>query len=135
MRPLFGFVLFYGAWVNNGWLVALGVFGLSTSWFWFPKPAVVNPAVEKFIDIERKFVTPPWTAAKVASLAAVLLFLLVSLFVFWYHSLKLGLALMFMGGLAKSVWSLNVAGSAAYIPAFFGVFWAAASVLIYIFWA
>ncbi|WP_157471834.1 hypothetical protein [Gilvimarinus agarilyticus] len=131
MRPLFGFVLFYGAWLNDWFVLMVGFIGLSTSWFWFPKPKMISPLVEEFINIERSFLTPPWHKAKVGSLVAVLMFVVISIFIFWYRWLELGLVLMCVGGLAKSFWSFKVAGRSGYIAAFFGFFWAGMSILIY----
>lgn len=131
MRPLFGVVLFYGAWMQSWPVLLLGGMGLATSWCWFPKPKVVHPWVERFIEREKPFVTPPWTVAKVGALAAVLLLMIVSLAAFWQRSLKLGLILMILGGLAKSVWSLRIAGRAGLFAAAFGVFWAALAAVLY----
>jgi hypothetical protein len=131
MRPIFGLVMFYGAWLNSWEVLLLGLFGLSTSWFWFPKPKKVNQLVEQFIDIERTFLTPPWTKTKISSLLFVVVFVLFSLFCFWSRSLTAALMLMFFGGLAKSLWSINVAGKSGYIAAAFGAFWAVAALMIY----
>jgi hypothetical protein len=124
MRPVFGIGMFYGAWLQSWPVLLLGVFGLATSWCWFPKPQKVHPWVERFIEVEKLYVTPPWTTAKLGALLAVLLLMSVSLAAFWQHSLKFGLLLMFFGGLAKSIWSLKVAGRAGLFAAAFGVFWA-----------
>ncbi len=132
MRPVFGIVMFHGAWLQSWPVLLLGVLGLATSWCWFPKPQVVHPWVERFIEVEKPYVSPPWTPAKVGALLAVLALMIVSLSAFWQRSLKLGLILMFFGGLAKSVWSLKVAGKAGLFAAAFGVFWALlASVLFF----
>lgn len=131
MRPLFGIVMFYGAWLQSWPVLLLGVLGLATSWCWFPKPVKVHPWVERFIDVEKAYVTPPWTLAKVSALLAVLVLMIVSLAAFWHRSLQLGLILMFFGGLAKSVWSLKVAGKAGLFAAAFGVFWALLAAVLF----
>lgn len=123
--------MFYGAWRNSWILLSLGAFGLSTSWFWFPRPQRVQPWVERFIDIERRYITPPWSASKVNSLVGVLTFVIVGLLLFWFHSLKPALILMSVGGLLKSYWSISVAGKAGFIAAAFGVFWALLAVFLY----
>lgn len=131
MRPLFGVVMFYGAWLQSWPVLLLGVLGLATSWCWFPKPVKVHPWVERFIDVEKAYVTPPWTFTKVGALLAVLALMIVSLAAFWHRSLQLGLILMFFGGLAKSVWSLKVAGQAGLFAAAFGVFWALLAAVLF----
>lgn len=131
MRPLFGIVMFYGAWLQSWPVLLLGVFGLATSWCWFPKPRTVHPWVERFIDVERPYVTPAWTFAKVGALVAVTTLIIVSLAAFWHRSLQLGLILMFFGGLAKSAWSVKVAGKAGLFAAAFGVFWALLAAVLF----
>jgi len=116
MRPLFGAVMFYGAWVNSWLLLATGVFSLSTSWFWFPKPKRTHAWVEKFIDVEKRYITPPWELEKVLSLIFVLIFLIIVTISFWYHDARLALVLFIAGALYKAIWSLYVSGKAG-IPA------------------
>lgn len=131
MRPTFGFVFFYGAWLNSWIVLLIGLFGLSTSWFWFPKPKKVNPTVERFINIEREYLTPPWTLVKVGGLISVISFILLATLMFWYRWVETALFLMCIGGIAKSFWSIKVAGKSGYIAAGFGCFWIALSIAIY----
>ena len=108
MRPLFGAIMLYGAYINSWTFVAVSVFGLTTSWFWFPKPKKVYPWIEKFIEVEYEYVTPPWSAKKILMLLYVLVGLSAIVAAFWYHSAKIGLVLFIVGSLHKAWWSYNV---------------------------
>ncbi len=134
MRPLFGAVWFYGAWLNNWTVLIIGILGVSTSWFWFPKPKKNYPWVEKFIDIEMNYITPPWTLKKVIPLIFVFLFLVVVTLAFGYRNVRLGLIIFILGALYKSIWSLIVAKQSGIPAAIIGILSAlvAAIILYYV---
>ncbi len=121
LRPVFGFLMFYGAWINSWPTIGFCVFGLATSWCWFPKPSKPHAWVERFIDVEREYLTPPWTFNKVSGLVVVLVFLLLALSAFWFHMASLGLWLFLAGSLLKAVWSIKVAKLAGIPAAAIGV--------------
>lgn len=121
MRPLFGAVMFYGAWLNSWLLLVLGIFSLGTSWFWFPKPKRIHAWVERFIDVEKQFITPPWELKKVLSLVFVLIFLVIVTVAFWQHDARLALVLFIFGALYKAFWSLYVSRRAGIPAASIGV--------------
>ena len=127
VRPPLGALMFYGAWRNSWLLLALGFLGVATSWFWFPKPEIARPWVERFIDIERQYLTPPWTAPKVVGLLAVVIFLFLVTIALWKHDAVLGLSLFAMGALCKAAWCLVVAKDAGIPAALIGVASAAAA--------
>lgn len=122
VRPPLGALWFYGAWRQSGTLLALGVLGVATSWFWFPRPATPRTWVERFIDIERRYMAPPWTALKLAGLAMTAMILVVSTVAFWRHDGILGLTIVAFGALLKAVWSLKVARAAGIPAALIGIF-------------
>ena len=57
-RPFFGLLIGYGAILHNWMLIAIGIIGVGTSWFWFPKPGRTPPWAEVFIDKEYEVLTP-----------------------------------------------------------------------------
>ena len=131
MRPLFGATLLYGAWMNSLLVVSISLFGLATSWFWFPKPRNTYPWVERFIDTEKDYLTPPWTLQKVLGLGLTALFLIATTLIFWTHQLAWGLLLYAGGSLFKSIWSLFAAKRAGIPAAIIGLISALGSGLIY----
>lgn len=116
VRPLLGVLYLYGAWARSVPLMAAALAGLATSWFWFPKPARPHPSLDRFIEIERRYVTRPYTAGKIAGGVAVLVFLVAVTVALWTHNLRLGLGVFAAGAAGKAVWSLKVAGRAG-LPA------------------
>jgi len=113
--------MFYGAWQNNWLLLGLGLIGLSTSWFWFPKPKAVHAWIERFIDVEKRYITPPWELKKVLSIVFVLVFLIIVTVVFWYHDARLALVIFIVGALYKAGWSLCVSRKAGIPAAVIGI--------------
>lgn len=131
MRVIFGATLLYGSWMNSITWVAVSLFGLGTSWFWFPKPQKVYPWVEEFINTEKDYITPPWTAEKLLGLGLTALFLIAITWIFWTHQLALGLLLYAAGSLTKSIWSLFVAKQAGILAAIFGLVSALGAGIVY----
>ncbi len=87
-RPFFGLIISYGAVLENWVILVIGVIGIGTSWFWFPKWKNTPDWAEDFINREWEVLTPanPWDFKRVilpsiglpvglAGLAAVLWFL------------------------------------------------------------
>lgn len=121
VRPPFGALYLYGAWRQSLALLLLATLALSTSWFWFPRPKRVSPNIDRFIEIERRFVTPPYTFEKLAGALLVLLFLIGVTGALWRGSIALGLWVFAGGALFKSIWSVAVAGRAGYPAAWIGL--------------
>lgn len=66
-RPFFGLIIGYGAILHNWPLILIGIIGVGTSWFWFPKPSCTPAWAELFIDKEFEVLTPAsrWDFKKV----------------------------------------------------------------------
>ncbi|TFG27959.1 hypothetical protein EU528_11975 [Candidatus Thorarchaeota archaeon] len=109
LRPVFGIVWFYGAWIQNIWIVLFCVFGLATSWFWFPEPKESPRWVLRFLEIEKEYVTPPWTYKKVVPFGMIFVFLGLFTWVLWFQDLILGAAILIFGFFFKAIWSYIVA--------------------------
>ncbi len=124
-RPLLGALLLYGAWLNSVALVILSVIGLATSWFWFPRPSRVHPYIERFIDVERRFITPPYTGQMLICAGLVVGVVGLATAALWLRHVVLGLSVFMAGAVAKSVWSLVVAGRAGVPAAVIGAITAA----------
>jgi hypothetical protein len=57
-RPFFGLVIGYGAILQSWEIILLGVLGIGTSWFWFPKWKNTPAWAEEFINKEFEVLTP-----------------------------------------------------------------------------
>lgn len=113
--------MFYGAWQNSWLLLGMGAIGLSTSWFWFSKPKTVPVWVERFIDVEKQYITPPWELKKVLPLVFVMVFMIIVTAAFWYHDARLALIILIIGALYKAMWSLYVSRMAGIPAAVIGI--------------
>ncbi len=57
-RPFFGLIMSYGAVLESWVILIIGVIGIGTSWFWFPKRKNTPEWAEDFINREREVLTP-----------------------------------------------------------------------------
>ena len=57
-RPFFGLVIAYGAILHSLEIILVGVLGIGTSWFWFPKCKNTPVWAEEFINREFEVLTP-----------------------------------------------------------------------------
>lgn len=112
LRPVIGIVWFYGAWIQSIWIVLFCIFGLATSWFWFPEPKESPEWVIRFLEIERGYVTPPYTYKKVIPFSMIFVFLGIFTWVLWFQDLTLGAVILIFAFLFKAIWSYVVAKDA-----------------------
>jgi len=103
MRPIFATVLFYGLWIHDGIVIGSAIFGLSTSWFWFPKPKHPPLWVEKFIDMELEWMKNSRKNIPMIIFGIVVMGILA--WALWYHIVILSIVLIafVIGG--KIIWS------------------------------
>ncbi|MBI4244682.1 MAG: hypothetical protein HY606_11380 [Planctomycetes bacterium] len=78
LRPFFAVILYYGVWSHSWTLIAIAIIGLSTSWFWFPKPINTPIWAEQLIDKELE-----WMKNKKKNLIGVLSSIIVIGSFFW----------------------------------------------------
>jgi len=103
MRPIFAIVLFYGLWIHDGITIGIAVFGLSTSWFWFPKPKHPPLWVEKFIDMELEWMKNPRKTIPVIIFSIVVMGTLA--WALWHHIVILSIVLVGFTIGGKIIWS------------------------------
>jgi hypothetical protein len=124
IRPLFILPYVYFAYRRTWQGIVLTIVGLLSSMFWFPAPATVDPAVEKFLLAEREYLLGPWTASKVLSSLTVPAFFGFLAVAFWKRSWWWGVVVINLGALGKIAWSVaegGTAGWAVLIPAVIGM--------------
>ena len=116
-RPFFGLVIAYGAILHSWEIILIGVFGIGTSWFWFPKFRNTPVWAEEFINKEfevltqghrldsRRVVLPSiGLPLGLAGMSALL----------WYLSYPwnwVGVLILVVVTLLKIVWSARLQGS------------------------
>jgi hypothetical protein len=134
IRPMFiiPFVLFA---YRRSWKgVVATVIALFTSMFWFPAPAVADPAVENFLQAEKEYILGTWDFAKILLTMTVPAFFYLLALAFWKRSLWWGLAVINLAALGKIFWSVLSAGEAGYAtlaPALLGM--VVCDVVVYLF--
>ena len=116
-RPFFGLVIGYGAILQSWAIILVGVLGIGTSWFWFPKLKNTPIWAEEFIDKEFAVLTPDnrWDLKRVVLPSIGLPLGLASLAVLlWYLSYPwnwLGILILVVVTLLKIVWSVRLQSS------------------------
>lgn len=124
IRPLFIIPFCYFAYKRNPFGIALTVFLLLTSMFWFPEPAAIDGQVSEFLAMEREYLTTNWTIAKVLISSLVPISMGLLAYAFWRRSIKAGLWIVAAIAAAKVLWSVaegGESGQAVIIPATIGL--------------
>lgn len=124
IRPLFIIPFCYFAYKRNPFGIALTVFLLLTSMFWFPEPAAIDGQVREFLAMEREYLTTNWTIAKVLISSLVPISMGLLAYAFWKRSIKAGLWIVAAIAALKVLWSVaegGESGQAVIIPATIGL--------------
>ena len=124
IRPLFLIPFCVFAYKRNPFGIALTIFLLLTSMFWFPKPVVISEQVQTFLAMEKEYLLYNWNLPKVLITLLVPLSLGLLGRAFWVRSVKSGFAILFIIALAKIFWSIiegGRAGLSVIIPAMIGL--------------
>ena len=111
MRPIFATVLFYGIWVHDWATIGVAIFGLSTSWFWFPKPKNPPAWAEKFIDKELEWLKNPLKNAMGIVFGAVVMGILT--WALWNNNVLISSVLLGITIVGKIIWSALLERSVA----------------------
>lgn len=124
IRPIFLIPICYFSYRRNPLGIAITIFLMFTSMFWFSKPAVVDEKVAEFLAMEREYLTMNWTISKLAVTMIVPISMVLLCMAFWKHSLKLGLLVMVGIAIGKIIWSVTEGGDSGQkviIPALLGL--------------
>lgn len=124
IRPLFILPFIFFAYKRSWKGLVITVAALFTSMFWFSAPAIVDPAVAKFLQVEKDYILGGWTITKVfASLTVPAFFYFLAL-AFWKRSWWWGVAVINLAALGKIAWSViegGESGWAVLVPAVIGM--------------
>ncbi|OFY27200.1 MAG: hypothetical protein A2275_06380 [Bacteroidetes bacterium RIFOXYA12_FULL_35_11] len=132
IRPIFLIPFCFFAYKHSWSGIAITIFCLVTSMFWFPKPETVNEKTLAFLQFEMDWLNRSWDYKKILLVLSVpFSFTLLGL-AFWKRSLWMGLAVIILMATGKIIWSIYNAGEsgiAIIIPALSGLL--ICSLLIY----
>jgi len=112
IRPLFLIPFCFFAYKHSWAGIAITLFGLFTSMFWFSKPAFVSDEVQAFLQFEKEWLYSTWGYEKVLLILTIPLSLILLGLAFWKRSLLMGLGVLVLMATGKIVWSIYNAGDA-----------------------
>jgi hypothetical protein len=124
IRPLFIIPFVYFAYKRNWKGLILTIVALFTSMFWFPAPAVPDPAVEQFLQVEKEYLLGRWYMTKILGTMTIPAFFFFLALAFWKRSWWWGIAVINLAALGKIFWSVlagGEAGMATLAPALIGM--------------
>lgn len=124
IRPLFLVPFCIFAYRRNLAGVAITIFCLFTSMFWFNEPATVNDDVKTFLQFEKDWLYGEWNVNKLLLILTVPLSLFALALACWKRSLFMVLAVVVLMATGKVVWSIynsGEAGRSVVLPAVTGL--------------
>lgn len=124
IRPLIILPLCFFSYRRSGLGISITAFLGLTSMFWFPEPSVVDEKVMGFLEMEKAYLTTNWTLTKVLISSFVPLTLYLLCLAFWKRSIKMGLGMIVLIAVLKTLWSVTAggeAGTSVIVPAMLGL--------------
>lgn len=124
IRPIFLIPFCFFAYKRRWSGMAITLFCLFTSMFWFPKPEVVSDDVKVFLEFEKAYLYGDWDIKKTVMTFSIPISFFLLGFSFWKRNLIVGLGLLILIATGKIVWSIQSAGEsgkAILIPAIVGL--------------
>lgn len=124
LRPVFLIPFCYFAYKHSWTGIAITIFCLFTSMFWFNKPEVVSERVRTFLQFEKDWLYGAWDYKKALLIITVPISFIALGLAFWKRSLWMGLGVVVLMATGKIIWSIQNAGEAGnsiIIPAVAGL--------------
>jgi hypothetical protein len=124
IRPLFLIPFCFFAYKHSWPGMAITIFCLFTSMFWFSRPEVVSENVIEFLQFEKEYLYGEWNTKKIMMALTIPISFLALGISFWKRSLLIGLGVVILMATGKIVWSIQNAGESGksiLIPAVIGL--------------
>ncbi len=124
IRPLFLIPFCFFSYKRNWSGIAITIFCLLTSMFWFPRPEVVSDSVIEFLQFEKEYLYGEWDLTKILMTLTIPISFIALGVSFWKRSLMIGLGVVILMATGKIVWSIQNAGESGksiLIPAIIGL--------------
>lgn len=106
IRPLFLLPFIYFSYKRSWKGIILTLVALLTSMFWFPRPDVVDPQIEQFLEMEQQYLFGDWPFSKMLLSALVPITMFALAYAFWKHSWKYGIIFINLIAVLKIMWSI-----------------------------
>ena len=136
IRPLFILPFCYFAYRKSLRGLVVTLVAVTSSMFWFPAPATVDPTATTFLAVERQWITGPPTRSRLVLMVLIPMWF-IALAVAMRRRLWATAAFVIVAGTAlKMAWSFYVAGTSAWVivPAVAVGNAVCAGVLTYAYW-
>lgn len=124
IRPIFLIPFCYFSYKHSWSGIAITIFCLFTSMFWFNKPDTVSENVKLFLQFEKDWLYGTWDLQKILLILAVPISFFALGMAFWKRSLWIGLGVVVLMATGKIIWSIMNAGETGksiLIPALAGL--------------
>lgn len=124
IRPLFLIPFCYFAYKHSYTGIAITIFCLFTSMFWFNKPEIVSEEVKTFLQFEKDWLNSEWNFQKILLILTVPIAFIALGLSFWNRSLLMGIGVVVLMATGKIIWSIQNAGESGksiLIPAIIGL--------------
>ncbi len=124
VRPVFLIPFCFFAYKRSWSGIAITIFCLFTSMFWFNKPEVVSDNVQLFLQFEKDWLYGEWDYKKVLLIITVPISFIALGLAFWKRSLFMGLGVVALMASGKIIWSIQNAGESGksiLVPAILGL--------------
>lgn len=124
IRPLFLIPFCLFSYKRNWSGIAITIFCLFTSMFWFPKPELVSNGVKEFLQFEKDYLYGAWGLKKILMTLTIPISFIALGLSFWKRSLIMGISVVILMSIGKVVWSIQNAGESGktiLIPAIIGI--------------
>jgi len=111
IRPVILIPFIYFSYKKQPVGISATIFLLLTSMFWFPEPALADPAVSEFLAMEKEYLTSGWSMVKVF-FAFIVVFSMAGLsYALWQRNKKAGIVILVLIAAGKVAWSVAEGGS------------------------
>lgn len=103
IRPLFLIPFCYFSYQHNWAGIAITLFCLFTSMFWFPKPDLISERVKEFLEFEKTYLYGEWDVKKIAMTLSIPFSFIVLGLSLWKRSLIMGIGTVVLMATGKIV--------------------------------
>ena len=110
IRPIFLIPFCYFSYKKDWSGIAITIFCLFTSMFWFPRPEIVSDNVIGFLQFEKEYLYGEWGLNKAVMTLTIPVSFIFLGFSFWKRSLLVGIGIVVLMATGKIVWSIQNAG-------------------------
>ena len=124
IRPLFLIPFCYFSYKQNWAGIAITIFCLFTSMFWFISPEIVSESVKEFLQFEKEYLYGVWGLNKILITLTIPISFIALGLSFWKRSLLMGIGVIILMAIGKIIWSIyntGESGMTILIPAIVGL--------------